>query len=143
MEQGGRSSVFSIATRYELDGPGLESPWGEYFRTLPDMSRGPPSSLRDGYRVSFIVPKAASIHYTLLAPKLSMDRAVPLPPLCAFMACYTVTFTFLGGWMNVVIFIHTLLYPRVTAFCKYFIGTRVEPRTSLDLLEEKVSLFLD
>jgi hypothetical protein len=76
VEQGDRGSLFSIATRYELDGPGLESPWGEYFRTVPDMSSGPPSSLRDGYRVSFIVPKAASIQYTLGHPHPSSAEAV-------------------------------------------------------------------
>ena len=31
--------------------------------------------------------------HTLLAPRLCMNGAVPLPPLCAFMACYRVTFT--------------------------------------------------
>ena len=72
MEQGGRG----IATRYELDGPGLEFPWGENCRTDPDMPRGPPSSLRDGYRLSFVVPKAASIQYILRHPHPSSAEAV-------------------------------------------------------------------
>ena len=34
----------SIATRYGLDGPGIESRWGdEIFRTRPDRPWGPPS----------------------------------------------------------------------------------------------------
>ena len=33
---GGPGSVVSIATAYMLDGPGIESRWGEIFRTSPD-----------------------------------------------------------------------------------------------------------
>jgi len=32
----GPGSVVGIATTYELDGPGIESRWGEIFRTSPD-----------------------------------------------------------------------------------------------------------
>jgi hypothetical protein len=46
-----RDSVVGIATRYELEGPGIESRWGEIFRTYPDRLRGPPSLLYNGYRV--------------------------------------------------------------------------------------------
>jgi hypothetical protein len=49
----GRYSSVSIATRYGLDGPGIECRWGEIFRTRPDRPWGPPSLLFDGYRVSF------------------------------------------------------------------------------------------
>ena len=34
--QGGPGSVVGIATAYGLDGPGIESRWGEIFRTSPD-----------------------------------------------------------------------------------------------------------
>jgi len=34
-----------------LDGPGIESRWGEIFRTSPDRPCGPPSPLYNGYRV--------------------------------------------------------------------------------------------
>ena len=48
----GRDSSVGIATRYGLDGPGIESRWGgEIFRTRPDRSWGPPSLLYNGYRV--------------------------------------------------------------------------------------------
>ena len=40
-----------IVTRYELEGPGIESRWGEIFRTYPYQLRGPPSLLYNGYRV--------------------------------------------------------------------------------------------
>jgi hypothetical protein len=40
-----------IATRYGLDGPGIESRWGEIFRTRLDQPWGPPSFLYNGYWV--------------------------------------------------------------------------------------------
>jgi hypothetical protein len=51
--QGGRDSPVGIATRYGLDGPGIESWWGEIFRSRPHRPWGPPSLLYNGYRVSF------------------------------------------------------------------------------------------
>ena len=47
----GPGSVVGIATGYGLDGPGIESRWGEIFRTCPDQPWGPPSLLYNGYRV--------------------------------------------------------------------------------------------
>jgi hypothetical protein len=47
----GRDSSVGIATRYGLDGPGIESRWDEIFRTHPDWPWGPPSLLYNGYRV--------------------------------------------------------------------------------------------
>ena len=35
---------------YGLDGPGIESRWGEIFRTSPDRPWGPPSLLYNGYQ---------------------------------------------------------------------------------------------
>jgi hypothetical protein len=46
-----RDSVAGIATRYGLEGSGIETRWGEIFRTYPDRLRGPPSLLYNGYRV--------------------------------------------------------------------------------------------
>jgi hypothetical protein len=45
---GSRDSVVGIATRYGLEGPGIESRGGEIFRTYPDRLRGPPSLLYNG-----------------------------------------------------------------------------------------------
>jgi hypothetical protein len=45
------SSSVGIATGYELQSPGIESRWGEIFRTCPDRPWGPPSLLYNGYRV--------------------------------------------------------------------------------------------
>jgi hypothetical protein len=46
-----RDSSVGIATRYGLEGSGIEFRWGEIFRTYPDRLRGPPSLLYNGYRV--------------------------------------------------------------------------------------------
>jgi hypothetical protein len=48
---GSRDSAVGIATRYGLEGPGIESRWGEIFYTYSDLLRGPPSLLYNGYRV--------------------------------------------------------------------------------------------
>ena len=48
---GSLDSVVGIATDYGLEGSGIESRWGEIFRTYPDRLRGPPSLLYNGYRV--------------------------------------------------------------------------------------------
>ena len=43
--------ILEISTAYGLEGPGMESRWGEIFRTCPDRPWGPPSLLYNGYRV--------------------------------------------------------------------------------------------
>ena len=47
----GPGSVVRIATAYGLDSPGIESRWGEIFRTCSDRPWGPPNLLYNGYRV--------------------------------------------------------------------------------------------
>jgi len=47
----GPGSVVGIATGYGLDGRGIESQWGEIFRTCPDQPWGPLSLLYNGYWV--------------------------------------------------------------------------------------------
>jgi hypothetical protein len=47
----GPGSSVGIATGYGMDGPGIESRWGEIFRTCPDRPWGPFSLLYNGYRV--------------------------------------------------------------------------------------------
>jgi hypothetical protein len=49
--QEGRDSSVGIASRYELDGPGIESRLVEIFRTRSDRPGGPLSLLYNGYRV--------------------------------------------------------------------------------------------
>jgi hypothetical protein len=43
-------SAVGTATRYGVNGPRIESRWGEIFRTRPDRPWGPPSLLYNGYR---------------------------------------------------------------------------------------------
>ena len=47
----GRDSSFGIATRYGLDGPGIESRWGRDFPHTSRPALGPTSLLYNGYRV--------------------------------------------------------------------------------------------
>jgi len=49
----GRDSSVGIATRYGLDGPGIESRWGEIFRTRPNRPWCPSNLLYNGHRISF------------------------------------------------------------------------------------------
>ena len=57
-----RDSSVDIATRYGLDGPGIESllGGGEFFRTRPDLPWGLPSLLYNRYRF-FPGGKAAGV----------------------------------------------------------------------------------
>jgi hypothetical protein len=85
---GGRSrdSVVGIANRYRLEGPGIESRWGEIFRTYPDRLRGPPSLLYNGYRV-FPGNKGGRgvmlTTHSLLVPRLRKSWAIPALTLWA------------------------------------------------------------
>ena len=47
---GGRDSLVGIASRYGLDGTGIESRWGRDFPHPSRRSWGPPSLLYNGYR---------------------------------------------------------------------------------------------
>ena len=47
----GRDSSVGIATRYGMDGPGLNPGVGEIFHTRPDRTWGPLSLLYNGYCV--------------------------------------------------------------------------------------------
>jgi hypothetical protein len=49
---GDRNSSVGIATCYRLGGPGIESLWGRDFSHPSRKTRGPPSLLYNGYRVS-------------------------------------------------------------------------------------------
>jgi hypothetical protein len=88
-------SSVDIATRYRLDGSGIESRWGgEIFSTRPNRPWGLPSLLYNGYRVkrrgrgvNHPPPSSAEV-------RVESSRAIPLLPLWAFMACSWVNFTF-------------------------------------------------
>ena len=96
----GRDSVVSIAPRYGLDGPGLESQLGsKIFRNRPERPWGPPSLLYKGYR-AFLGVKATGTWRQTPAPsntevkeRVGLDLYSP-SPLWAFLACSSVKFTF-------------------------------------------------
>ena len=78
--RGSRDSSVSIATRYGLEGPGIESRCGEIFRTYPDQLRGPPSLLYNGYRVSPGCKSGRCVMlntHPLLVPRLRKSWAIP------------------------------------------------------------------
>ena len=90
----GLDSSVGIATRYGMDGLGIESRWGggEIFRTRPDRPWDPSSLLYDGYRVFF--PVAKRHPPSLLEPRSKKEQSyTSLLPL-ASMACYRVNPTF-------------------------------------------------
>jgi hypothetical protein len=80
----------SIATRYGLDGPGIESRWGEVFRTRPDRLWGPPT-------LRLLGDKAAETRRwppTLIYNRsLRKSTAIHLLPLLAFMSRSRLNFT--------------------------------------------------
>jgi len=55
----GCDSSVGRVSHYRLDGPGIESQWGEIFHPCPDQPWGPPSLLYNGYRIRFPGGKAA------------------------------------------------------------------------------------
>jgi hypothetical protein len=82
----GPGSVVGIATGYGLDGTGIESRWGEIFRTCPDRPWAPPSLLYNGYRVfrgGKERPGRDADPSSLLVPWSRKVRAIPLLPLWA------------------------------------------------------------
>jgi hypothetical protein len=75
-----RGSVVGIATRYGLEGSGIESRWGEIFRTYPDRLRDPPSLLYNGYRLFPRGEGGRGVMLTthpVLVPKLRKSWAIP------------------------------------------------------------------
>jgi len=67
-----RDSSVSIATRYGLDDPGIESRWGEIFRIRPDRAWGATQPLYNGYRIfqGLKRPGRGVDHPPHLAPRL-------------------------------------------------------------------------
>jgi len=75
-----RYSAVGIATRYGLEGPGIESWWGKIFRTYPDQLRDPSSLLYNGYRVFRGGKGGRGVMLTthpLLVPSLRKSWAIP------------------------------------------------------------------
>jgi len=100
-------SSVGIATGYGLDGPGIESRWGEIFRTCPDRPCGPHSLLYNGYRVFPVGkerPGCDADPSSLLVPWSRKRRTIPLLPQWAvrsgrsLSACTRCTLPFTLFW---------------------------------------------
>ena len=89
-----QDSSVGIATRYWLEGPGIESRW---WRDFPCSSRPALSPLYNGYWVFFSGGKAAGAWRWPPAPSIAeVKERVELylySPLWAFVACSRVNFT--------------------------------------------------
>jgi hypothetical protein len=96
-----RDSSVGIATRYGLDGPGIESRWGRGARFSAPVQACPeayPASCWMGTG-SFLRGKAAGVWRWPPTPSKRggwrKSRAIHLLPLLAFVACYRMAFTFI------------------------------------------------
>ena len=110
----GGGSVVAIATGYGLDGPGIESRWGEIFRTCPDG----PGPTQPSVQWVPLFPGVKSgrgvtlTPHTLLVQWSWKNRAVPLLPLWdvrpvqSLSACTKVHFTF--TYLTLGMICHTL-----------------------------------
>jgi hypothetical protein len=92
----GPGSVDGIKTHYELVGPGIESGWGEIFRTRPDKAWAHPvfSTMGIGSFPGVQRHRRGFKNHPYLKPKLKNEWSLISTPPRAFMACSSVTFTF-------------------------------------------------
>ena len=92
----GRDSSVCVATRYRLDGLGIESRWDEIFRTCPGRPWGPPNLLYKGFRVSPRIkrPGCSVDHPSVSSVEIKGSRSIPVHPFWAFVACSRVNFTY-------------------------------------------------
>ena len=100
IQAGGPGSSFSIVTGYGLDGPGIESRWGEIFCTCPDRPWGPPSTMGTGSLPGVKSGRGVTLTpHPLLVLWLRKGRAIPLlllqaiQPVHSLSACTRMHFT--------------------------------------------------
>ena len=80
---GGRDSVVGIATRYRLDGPGIESQWGRDFPCRPERPRGPLNPIDTGFVAGLSGLSVVLTTDLLLVSGCELVGAIPPPPFCA------------------------------------------------------------
>ena len=115
----GRDSSVGIATRYGLDGPGIESRWGG--PDFPHPSRPalvptqPPVQWVPGLSRGWSGRGVMLTTYPTLASRSWKGRAVPLLTLWAFVACYgeNFTFFFLPFTRYFYVFLYTYILTRL------------------------------
>jgi len=77
---------------------GLNPTGGEIFCSHSERPQGLPTLLYNWNWVSFLAVKwteCGARHLPLLGPQWSIHRAIPVPSLCACLACYRTAFTFI------------------------------------------------
>jgi hypothetical protein len=92
----GRDRIVSIGTRYGLEGPRFEPQWGEIFGPVRSGPEAHPASCTIGTRSLSQGQGGRGVALTshpLLAPRLTMGRAILLPPSCTCLACNGTTFS--------------------------------------------------
>ena len=93
-----RDSSVGTATRYWLDGPGIEFRWGARFSAPVQTGPGAhPASYTMGTGSLPGIKRAGGLvlaTHSHLAPRLKEEYSYTSVPLWAFVACYRVTFTF-------------------------------------------------
>jgi hypothetical protein len=106
---GGLDNVVGTGTRYELDGPGIESRWEARFSSDAQTGRGAHTAsytLGTGSSPGVKRPGRGIDHSPPLAPSLKKSRSITLLPLLAFVACSRVKFTF-TLYIYIYIYIYT------------------------------------
>jgi hypothetical protein len=93
----GTGSSVGIATGYGLDGPGIESRWGQ--RYFSHVQTGPGAHLASCTMGTGSFPGVnrqgrGADHLPPLVPRSRMSRAIPLLPSRPLVACYRASFSF-------------------------------------------------
>jgi hypothetical protein len=85
----GRDSSVSGATRYGLDGPGIECRWG---RDFPNPSR--PALHNEYWSMPGVKRPGRGVYHPPQSSALVKKRSIPLLHPWAFVACFRMTSTF-------------------------------------------------
>jgi hypothetical protein len=83
--------IYGVATHYLLDSPGFKPQWGARFSKpilIGSQAHSVPCTVSTrSHSLRYSSWGVAVTTQSLQVPGLSMGRAVPLPVLCAFLAC--------------------------------------------------------
>jgi len=99
---GSRDSSDGIATRYGLDGPGIESRWGDQrFCTRPDRLCGPPSLLHQCFSTAGPRPGTGPWHQLCRAARGS-------PGIChfSFLSLFHESIFYIGNILRRIMFVN-------------------------------------